>query len=318
MEHRGRFSKDIASVLCIGLVFVVVTLVKFQYSHLLPSKTSGLSGNVREHNIDYLFMGSSLIRYSIDIRSYEEETLTSAYCLSYNGLRPDLAVELLDWLANTGDIRIGTVVMETYPYMVWGSFKLEDTRAFNDSPAEVKKRILKLLSSNASYGFASFYDLLVTEGNESMITYPITSSLIEYRSYKGGLAKGYLPGLESFRTETEPVPFDSTIASAGLRTDAFLRAIDICRKKGIRLVFLEPMLPGYVQNGKTYRFCKERIIEVLQAAGSSVLESSRVSMSSADPSLFYDAMHLSAKGREIWTREIVRILPSDTPSGGPR
>ena len=237
----------------------------------------------------------------------EKNHPVSAYCLSYSGINPALVSEMLNYILNKTDIKIKTVVMEAYPYKILVPFEIQDTRVFTDSPAALKSSILASFTHNRNVKIADIFELVVTSDNESLITYPINNSIIERFYYKGGYIRKFLPGLKTF-SNRDVLP--SVNLFSKLQSDSYIEIAALCKIKGINLIFVEPFLPSHTQGCATYKYAKDVLLKTVSPTKCTFVESKAVSLDSNDPELFSDDLHLSSKGRELWTRDIARLIVS--------
>lgn len=299
----GKFYCFIA----VCIIVVVVVLLKYNYAYILRPQESGLPGFLREKKIDLLFLGSSCTGQAIDIKRIEQAYNINAYNLSYNSLSPAVAAEILDFIVNHTDIELHTVVVEAYPYKLVVPFLLEDTRIFTDAPAALKNNILKsLVQQEKTLPFSALYELIVTAENESLLLFPVNRRIIDSFFYKGAYINKNVPGQKSFR-KMENLPHQRPTYYQ-IQKDAFLRMIDFCAKKKINLIFVEPFLPKITRDGKTYQHAQKMVSAILIAKNANYFASDKMPLPSDDPSYFTDNIHLSTKGREIYTDEIMKLL----------
>lgn len=287
------------------LLFILITACKFYFSIIAYPKSSGISGLLSKKNIDYLFMGSSLTKYSYDIMLIEGEYHVNAYAVAYNGMSPLMASKILKYTLDNTDIHLKTVVIEAYPYNLFAlPNSIGDVRLINSSPSKLKLDIIREMY-NFDHDLARIYKLIVLADNETILTAPITYNLIEKLSYNGGYLNKIIPGVSKFKRNNE---LHDTANVSQLQYTAYVDFIDICKKHNVRIIFIEPFMPYYIQNGTNYNIAKKIIKNIITDSGNIFYENSFTSLNNNDPSLFADDIHLSTKGRELWSREIMRII----------
>jgi hypothetical protein len=289
------------------LPFIVITAAKFYFSMKVYPKTAGLQGLLAEKKFDILFIGSSLTRQSYDIGLIEREHHLKAYALAYNGMSPLMAKKNLTYAIESGDVHLRTVVVEAYPYKLYAQpYLIEDARLFNSFPSKLKFEVLKeMYDSDLDLG--QIFNLVVCADNESIVSAPMTYKLIEKLSYNGGYVNKNVPGLAAFATDKELYETSNIYRQ---QFEAYTDIIALCKRHNIRVIFVEPFVPYYVQNGTNYNSAKTLLRNLFAASGAPFIENRSVAMNNHDVSLFADFIHLSTKGRELWSREILRTIGS--------
>lgn len=235
----------------------------------------------------------------------EREYHTTAYALAYNGMSPIMMHKFLQYAVESGGVRPQTVVVETYPYKLYAEpGSIQDPRLFNTSPSRLKVEILEDIYAS-DHDPSRIYNLLVCADNESIISAPVTYKFIEKLSYNGGYINKNVPGLTKFVTENELYETSNVYQQ---QYAAFADIIELCKQHGIRVIFVEPFVPRYVENGTNYNSAKALLRNLIAASGNIFLENNAVSLDNNDVSLFADFIHLSSKGRELWTNEVMRKI----------
>lgn len=300
-----RVRRSVTVVVCIGVLLVTLTAAKFYLSELVYPKTSGIPGLLALENVDYLFMGSSLTRQSYNIKMIEDEYYTSAFACSYNGMDTVFAGKVLKYLLGHSKVRIGTLVMEAYPYKLFSPpSSLEDIRLFNASSAELKIEFLRDMY-NSEHNLKKLYTLLVLSGNEDIVGAPFTYKILEKMSYRGTYVGKVMPGEYKLVPGKERAEVPHTFQG---QYDSYLDLIELCRENNIKLIFIEPFVPYYFQNGEKYTAGKEVLTRLLAEKGAVFISNKMIQMDNKDPSLFSGGIHLSGKGRDLWSREIMKRI----------
>jgi hypothetical protein len=216
-----------------------------------------------------------------------------------------MAKTILEYALDNTDIEIKKIVFETYPYKLFSkSSSIEDKRLFNSSTAKLKLEILKIINKE-KLDLKTAYKLIITNDNESILSAPIVYKILEKFDYNGGYVLKYVAGQKSFKMNTE---FDIDAIIDEGQSSAYKDLIRICSEHNIELFFVEPFVPYYVQNGYKYQTAKKEILNLLKLSNRKLYESNLTSLDNKDPSLFGDMIHLSTKGRDLWSKEIMRII----------
>ncbi|QWV95952.1 hypothetical protein KP005_11205 [Geomonas nitrogeniifigens] len=291
--------------LIVAICFVSICIAKLYLSQFAYPKSSGIPGLLARKKVDCLFVGSSLTRQSYDMKLIDERYRLNAYAATYNSLSPAMAYKILKYAFEEGGVRVGTVVMEAYPYkLLYSPTAIEDVRLFNAAPVQVKEEILDEIY-RCEHDLKKMYDLVVLADNDYLINAPVTYKLIDKLSYNGGYLYKNVAGLSRF-------PRSSELLETGrvnrAQRQAYHDLVQLCRRHGARIVFIEPFVPAYVQQGRTYTAAKHEVRRAIEATGNTLYDNSLVRLNNNDPSLFGDDIHLSTKGRELWSREVMNLL----------
>ena len=305
-----RIREIISFGLTVFVLFGVLIVGKFFLSSRLCPTTQGINGLLREKRIDYLFIGSSRTRQGYDIQAIEQATGKSAYLLAYNGMQAHLIEVLLDYLLARQQPPIGMIVLEFYPYSGIEKAGLADSRMYINAPAALK---VKLLRAYLRTGMrpAEIYSLLATEGNEMLLTAPATLKLMNAMSYKGGYINKIAPGLtpDRFHAIAEPEALQGENGDLNpVEKAAYIRVFRLARAHHVPLVMVEHTTPQGVAQGRVYRQARAQMLALLHAEQVPYFTVSAAQLNPADGSLFADAVHLSTKGRALFSRSIVPLL----------
>jgi hypothetical protein len=306
-----KAKKLILFVFYILLIIIILLVCKFNYSIKAYPKSAGIPGLISKSNIDYLFIGSSLTRHAYDIKLIENKYHVNAFAVAYNGMSPLMAYKILKYTLENTNTRLKTVIIEAYPYKLFAPpNSIEDVRLFNSSPPRLKMDILNEMY-HYDHDLARIYNLVVLADNENILAAPITYKLIEKLSYNGGYANNHksVPGISKFKGNKELyIAQNINKHIYNQQLIAYINIIELCKVNNIRIIFVEPFLPNYIQNGTNYNSAKNLVKNLVTESGSLLYENSLTTLNNGDPSIFADDIHLSSKGRELWSLEIMRII----------
>lgn len=298
-------SNAIRIFLAVLTLFISIIAIKLCFSHFAYPKTSGVPGLLSKKSIDYLFIGSSLTRQSYDMELIDKEYKLNAYAVTYNSLSPAMAYKILNYTLNNSNVQIKNVIVEAYPYKLhYSPTAIEDVRLFNSAPLKLKLDILSDIY-RLDHNFAKMYDLIVFADNEYLFSSLFTYKIIEKLSYNGGYRFKKVQGLSKFNRDSE---LKVAVKIDQRQCQYYSDIIKLCNQHKIKIIFIEPFVPGYVQRGENYTRSKDLIAKLISTAGNVFYENSSVQLDNNDPSFFGDDIHLSSKGREIWTREVMKNL----------
>jgi len=302
-------SKGILALLRVAMIvalcFVLFCAVKLYFSHIAYPKSSGIPGLVARKKVDYLFVGSSLTRQSYDMKLINERYGIDAYAATYNSLSPAMAYKILRFAFEDAGVQVGTVVMEAYPYkLLYSPTAIEDVRLFNAAPVKIKEEIVRDIY-RSEHDLRKIYDLVVLADNDYLINAPVTYKIIEKLSYNGGYMYKNVAGLGRF-TRSREILESGSVNQTQYRS--YRDLAELCRRHGAKLLFVEPFVPSYVQLGRNYAVSKDGVRRAIAETGQPLYDNSMVKLDNNDPSLFGDEIHLSTKGRELWSREIMTLI----------
>jgi len=294
--------------------FLLICVSKLYLSHIAYPKSSGIPGLLSRKNIDYLFIGSSLTRQSYDMKLINEQYKLDAYAATYNSLSPAMAYKILKYALEDGKVRVGTVVMEAYPYkLLYSPTAIEDVRLFNSAPVKIKQEIVKDMYEG-DHDLLRIYDLVFLADNDYLLSWPLTYKVIEKLSHNGGYLYKNVPGLARFNRNIE-LPVAGNVNQ--VQYQCYRELADLCKRHKVKIIFIEPFVPKYVQHGRNYSLSKEAVKHALSGTGSVLYDNDMMNLDNDDPSLFGDDIHLSTKGRELWSREIMRVIGKGTQTVSP-
>ena len=251
-------------------------------------------------NIDYLFLGSSLFRQGIDINIALEETKGNCFILSYNGNQPVHMREELAMLLNH-QVEIENIYVDLYVYSAALRPAISDKRFIWDMDTRGKINIFSEMVEHSEAGTKEFVDFFISANNEYLLFYPVYQLAMKNEFYKGG-------NIRQTQGSTKKV-LDHLVTPGDregihpVQKQALSDIIDICRERGINLVFLE--VPKYetLAEADYYQRLRGELEEVV--AGEKYIAASQVDFDNGNPENYQDLFHLSAKGRREYTKQLL-------------
>ena len=300
------------------LRFLIIPLIllllcygfKMRLGHYFSPSTTGLQALYAQKEIDYLFIGSSLTRQSLN--PYGLDSLSpKCYILSYNGMQPYYLGILLRDITENKKIKIKNLILEAYPYKVYEPPMMVDSRMFHEADYSLKNKLL----ASSSFILSSWekYELIFLQNNESILAYPLLHTPTDRLSYKGGTLKQEQDAISLSDFKQIQPPYADTLSYKGL--NALQKRVlqitsQLAKKHGINLYFLEPSVPCVVERSKIFESAhydlKAYIENDLKRLYFSNGDSYR--FDNDNPNYFHDRVHLSAKGRNLYTKKIVHLL----------
>lgn len=284
------------------LLSMILMFLKNSFSQYIPGSNHGMSELIRLNKIDNLFMGSSTIRLGIDPYEIGEDD----FILAYNGNEPTNIYNELDYLIKN-NVSIKTLYIDMY---VWTSTKspwIDDLTILWDTDL---KHIINIYSdmNNASLKYA--YEYFVSANNDYLFSYPISSSIINNYYYKGGanyasysLGKDYLDSLD--------FPHKENSRLVDEQINAIKKIKKLCDDNNINLVYIET--PKYIKeaNWQTYLRLMNDYKNILEQLNIKYVLASEINIDNSDPDYFIDLIHLSSKGREKYTEELIKYISNN-------
>lgn len=154
------------------LVSALLVITKNEYGYLLSGDNYGMPELIEKHEVDNLFIGSSMFRQGLDIHVLEEALGESVYILSYNGNQPVFMAEELEYLLEHG-VKIKNLYIDLYAYTAAASPWISDTKMFLDTDIQFKRNTWNLMKEHNEMELKHFYEMFVTANNEYLLTYPV-------------------------------------------------------------------------------------------------------------------------------------------------
>jgi hypothetical protein len=299
--NKNIFTIIAKSLICI-LVFVILLYLKNAYSYIFSSRTSGMIAVPK--NGDLLFIGSSMTRQSYDTKLLNEN-LGLVYLVAYNGNQPCLILEEWRFLLARG-VSWKKYYIEFYPQTSAVAPSISDLRIFLDSDLDLKLKYIRLLSLGRQLTFAEYYELFVTSNIELISTFLISKPLIDSLSYNGGYIGKMERGsdLESLDRESELIVLTTKEMDPNQKK-CWADLFTFARSKSLEMEIWESPKYRAVGVHSHYTSIRNQMLEMTKRAG---IPYRSLPFAVDDPSLFRDPIHLSTKGREIFTREVLKTF----------
>ena len=286
---------------------LLLILVKNEYARLLPVSTYGMQAAIARGETSHLFIGSSMFRQGLDIGVLEEELPGSSYILSYNGNQPALMAMELRYMLEEG-LAVENLYIDLYPYTAAADPWISDTKMLLDTDLDFKIEAWKLMSRDGKAGFSDFYEFFVTANNEQLLTYPVNNMLVSSQFRNGGSLL-----LQPGKSKEELDALGTLGSREGLQeaqTEGYRQIVRLAEEYGFNLYFLETPKyermyqdPDYLE---LYEACVEKIGELQEGFSGSgtfaLICAEDLSFDSSEAENFQDLIHLSAQGREAYTR----------------
>lgn len=305
-----RVIKAIGAALALSLVLI---LAKNEYARLLPASTYGMQAVLRKGETENLFIGSSMFRQGLDIDVLEERLEGSSYILSYNGNQPALMAMELQYLLEQG-LKIRNLYIDLYPYTAAADPWISDTKILLDTDLKFKARAWRLMKDSTGAGFRDFYEFFVTANNEQLLTYPLNNKIVSAQFRNGGSLIAQ-PG----KTKEELYGLETLGSRDGVnRTQAegYGKIVELAEEYELNLWFLET--PKYermyadADYQKLYGEALDIVRELQQdwtGTGSfTILCTENLEFDITDAGCYQDLIHLSAEGRENYTKLLCENL----------
>lgn len=284
----------------------MLLFVKNNYSFMLLNNASyGSTNIINKGEINNLFIGSSMFRQGIDIKTLEDNREDN-YILSYNGNSPYLEYyELLNLLDN--NVKINNLYVDMYVYVMYQEPKISDEKMLLEFDFKQKKEILSKIGN----GFSLLYETYVTSNNEFIITYPINSQIVNNTFYKGGSL--LTPSGESSEVLDNSYVYDLSGDMNSIQVEYLIKLIKLAKDNNINLTFIETPKYATVKNNESYLEAMEKYKDILDDLDvryivNSIEANNTYSFLNDNPEYYFDNIHLSYKGRVAFTNVLLDYI----------
>lgn len=301
--------KTLISITIAFITFLLIVFAKNCFSIKLPNSAMGVQAVIsasKENRIDYLFIGASSFRKGVDMPKIEKELPGKSFMLAYNGNQPmNMDVELSQIIAN--GVIPETLIVEFDPAMISNHADLSDKRLLWDIDMNSKITIWKELSKREDADFFMFYDYWVSSNIDYLATYPVSYPLISKRYYLGG-NNGQEYTASKTKEELDAMPIKEDDGFNELQKSSILHIIDLCRDNGINIIFAES--PNYITMYKDENYANKQklLLELLESEKVTVYTSTDFKLDNSNPEYYSDLTHMSSKGMEEYTKELINII----------
>jgi hypothetical protein len=312
--------------LSVLLLCAIALLLKNEFARLLTKNSPyGIQTLIsKTASAENLFVGSSMFRQGIDIFALEEKSPGTSWILAYNGNQPVWEKIILELLLNN-NVKIKTLFLDMYAYSVVVSPKVSDERLFLHTDLKTKKEFWNILKQTGNASLQELFQMFVTSNNEILWTWPLNKKLTDNRYLRGGNT-AFSPGsTDSLIRSLPPVTIDD-FSFRKEQKNALFEIFALCKKHNVNLVLIETpkyieiatdsnylqVMTEYIEFAKANRvefLISESTANQMQQKDSSFNYIERmIPFNSDDPESFQDRIHLSSKGRKIYTEKILKFF----------
>lgn len=308
-----------ASLISIAIC-ILLLYVKNQFSCiLLAESTYGMPALIKRGSIENLYLGSSMFRQGLDINILDSTTDHTNYILAYNGNQPALEYYELKYLIDN-NVEIKNLYVDMYVYSAWEDPELNDEKLLMEIKLPEKWNIWQMISSNLENKYIqTLWRYWVNNNNELLLTWPISSPIINSQFQNGGsLAQTYNTSEELFET---PAPAISEKMSP--TQEYYIKElIHLSKEHHINLVFIETPKYETIANNTSYLSAMKEYAQLLSDEHINYVVSENTqnkcqlgktsfyTFNHSEKSYYTDTMHLSYNGRCAFTSCISTILCS--------
>lgn len=310
-----NIKKTTKTILLTLLVCIIILFIKNEFSWiLLKNSTYGIPAVIKQGSVKNLYLGSSMFRQGLDIHILDSNDIDN-YILAYNGNQPALEYYQLKYLLEH-NVQIDNLFVDMYVYSAWENPEINDEKIFLEVDLSEKWNLWTLISQNGDHvSFVTFWRIFVNSNNELLLTWPISSPILNSQFYHGGtLSKTDSASYEALSQYAIPdfKPSMNTIQEYYIR-----ELIQLARSNNINIVFLETPKFETISNSESYLSAMETYATLLQSEQTSYILSENTfqkirtsenvkyyNFNIEDPEYFMDAVHLSSKGRTIFTQSL--------------
>ena len=151
------------------------------------------------------------------------------------------------------------------------------------------------------------FSLLVNQGNETIVAYPLNRLALRNLSYHGGYGDKFVPGIPPAEFGRLTLPLTPEITGDPEQVAAIRAIVAMAREAEVSVAFVESPLPGPVASMPGVRSLKKSLASELRDEEVPYLDG-QVGFPEDDAALFADNNHLSTQGRALFTRRVAAWL----------
>lgn len=296
--------KKILITLAVALLITAGAVgFKNAYSSKLPCANRGIQSAINAGDLDVLFLGSSTFRCNIDMRQMDQAYSSRVYDVAYAGNQP-VATALEYPQLRDGGNRIGLLVLDLNPMVLYQDVKISDSRVIWDLSWQSKLKLWKLMEQSGETDAGTFYEFFVTSGMDDLVTFPVTNAFYGTRYYKGAKTDD-AAGSTAAVLDNEKFDLSQEKVNAA-QTDAVRLLIRQCRSDGQKVVFLETPHYTRLENDSFYEAFLKKYTEVLDEEDVPYILAGDVRFDNSAPEYYEDLTHMSTAGREEYTKELIK------------
>jgi len=298
--------KHLLLTIAIILIFITLKFVFFVFT-----APTNYGWNVTNNKIDILITGSSHARQSYDLYKIEKQCHCHAAIFSYPGLDPFSQYEALRYLINQKKITPRLVILEASPFAIFYSPHLSDQRFFHHAPAIFKWQYLQALKQfDPSFSIQKLFQLLVWGKSETFIFEIITNKIVYPDFYHGQYTNRNILGLENFDS-LEVSDFTKKLEGKpnNDQINFYQKTASLLKENQISFLFIQTPLPGPIENHPLVKRARSILKNTLNDSAAELIGPwYEKTFLLNDSALYSDSNHVSTKGRELFTDDIIKIL----------
>lgn len=299
--------KILTTVTAAVLLTALLVLLKNQYGSVFSGTTYGMPALLEQETVDHLFIGSSMFRQGMEIDALEEQLDGSVYVLSYNGNQPVFMAKELKYLLEHG-LQIKNLYIDFYAYTLTAVPWISDTKLFLDTDLAFKLDAWKTMAQYNEMKPADFYEMFVTANNEQILMYPVNERIVSSQFRNGGSLLTLSGQTEAYLDSLDLGVRDGLLDAQLAGYEEILR---IAEQYEIPVLFIET--PKYEALRKDTRAgCyQELLAEMVKWAekeNAPYFLAESVTFDHSDSANFQDLIHLSAKGRKSYCKQLSRYI----------
>lgn len=304
------------SVITIAICFLLLFL-KNQYTCLLlTSSTYGMPALIKQGSVQNLYIGSSMFKQGLDIETLilDED---NSYILSYNGNQPALEFYELKYLLDHG-VQIKNLYIDMYVYSAWEDPKISDEKLFMEISIPEKVLLWNLIKKPGENNFQSLWRIWVNSNNELILTWPISSPIINSQFYKGGSLNKPESISKDALAHTSIPPIAETMNS--IQLFYIKELISLAEENNINLLFIETPKYKSVATDTSYLSAMAQYAHLLDTEDTAYILSENTkqycqlnharsySFDITEETYYADTMHLSYYGRIAFTNILLNTF----------
>lgn len=302
-------------IITIGICFLFLFL-KNQYACLLlTNSTYGMPALIKQRSVQNLYIGSSMFKQGLDIETLGKD---SNYILSYNGNQPALEFYELKYLLDHG-VQIENLYVDMYVYSAWENPKISDEKLFMEVSIPEKLFFWNLIKETSENSLQALWRIWVNSNNELILTWPISSPIINSQFCKGGSLNR---PENSSKNALDQIPIPSVAENMNSFQEYYIKElINLAEEKNIDLLFIETPKYESVAKDASYLSAMTSYAHLLDQENIAYIISENTkqychlnhahtySFDITEENNYADTMHLSYNGRIAFTNALLNTLP---------
>lgn len=294
--------------LAVFLLSAALVTAKVLLEHHCAPSSRGIKGELQQRPIDIVLLGSSHSRQGYDAALLEQVTGRRVFVVSYDGLDLTSMSVLARAVLRDPAKRPSVLVIEAYPANLAVPPELEDPRLFFDSPPAVKLSLVRryLHAHHRAGDYLDMWTLAANRGSDQILTYPLIHGAIDNLSYHGSYKGKAVAGVTAETLATFHVPVYGSVADPD-QLAAFREIVTVAAASHVSLIAADPPMPASVEAQPDMTALRNQFRTLTLDANIPFYEGAD-DFPLQDPALFHDSNHLSAAGRDLYTRRFAQAL----------